>query len=195
MPHPERVLAALTNIAETAPELLRAPERWAMPRDMSGFSALEAEMLAAINAAGLPKPEWEYPFDWCCLHEKREHHDPMPVPHPGGGTRITPGCSACQQSCRESGHLCLIGNALDCWAHEYRRGRKWRFDFAWPAVKVAVECEGGTHSGGRHTRGPGFEKDAEKYNAALLAGWRVLRFTQRQITSGEALVLIERMLA
>jgi len=167
---------------------------WAMPRDMSKFSTLEAALLAAVNAAGLPEPVAEFPFDRCCAHVKRQHHDPMPIPHPGGGTRITPGCSACQERCRESGHMCLIGNALDCWAHRYRKGRAWRFDFAWPALKVAAECEGGTYSGGRHTTGTGFEKDAEKYNAAAVAGWTVLRFTQRQITTGAALETIEAVL-
>ena len=64
-------------------------------------------------------------------------------------------------------------------ATEYRFHpvRKWKFDFAWPRVKVAVEIEGGAFSKGRHTRGKGFEGDCEKYNAALDAGWRVYRFT------------------
>ena len=53
--------------------------------------------------------------------------------------------------------------------------RKWRFDFAWPEQKVAVEIEG--LGGGRHQRRGGFIKDAEKYNAAQVAGWRVLRYT------------------
>ena len=72
--------------------------------------------------------------------------------------------------------------------------RRWRFDFAWPEQKVAVECDGGTRTGGRHVRPLGYEADQEKGNAAVLAGWRVLHFTQRDITSGEALRIIEAAL-
>lgn len=57
------------------------------------------------------------------------------------------------------------------------KGRNWRFDFAWLERKIAVEFEGGVHIRGRHSRGAGFEKDAEKYNTALVMGWRVLRVT------------------
>ena len=62
---------------------------------------------------------------------------------------------------------------------EYRFAppRKWRFDFAWPIERVAVELDGGVYSGGRHTRGSGFVKDCEKLNAATVRGWRVLRYT------------------
>lgn len=64
------------------------------------------------------------------------------------------------------------------WVEEYRfdADRKWRFDFAWPSIRLAVEVEGGTHSGGRHTRGAGYVADCDKYNAATISGWRVLRF-------------------
>lgn len=55
--------------------------------------------------------------------------------------------------------------------------RKWRFDFAYPEHKIAIECEGGVWRGGRHNRGGGFIKDTEKYNAATVMGWRVLRYT------------------
>ena len=72
--------------------------------------------------------------------------------------------------------------------------RRWRFDFAFPKQKIAVECEGGIWTHGRHTRGNGFEKDAEKYNAAAIDGWTVLRFTGRMIKSGDALRQIEQAL-
>lgn len=73
--------------------------------------------------------------------------------------------------------------------------RKWRFDFAWPDQNIAVECEGGVYSGGAHTRGKHFESDCEKYNAAVLHGWRVLRFTGDMIADGIALQTIERALS
>jgi very-short-patch-repair endonuclease len=68
--------------------------------------------------------------------------------------------------------------------------RKWRFDLAWPAYKVAVEVEGGVYIQGRHSRGSGTEKDCEKYNTATMLGWRVLRYTGKTIKSGEAAIEI-----
>lgn len=73
--------------------------------------------------------------------------------------------------------------------------RKWRFDFAWPDKKLAVECEGGVFSGGRHTRGSGFVRDAEKYNWATANGWRVLRYVESEIRNGNAVAQIQRVLA
>jgi len=80
---------------------------------------------------------------------------------------------------------------------EYRFAtpRRWRFDFAYPGCKLAVEVEGGVWVNGRHTRGAGYQSDCEKYNAAALAGWRVLRFTTAMIRSGEALATLEQALA
>jgi very-short-patch-repair endonuclease len=72
--------------------------------------------------------------------------------------------------------------------------RRWRFDFAWPDHQLAVEVEGGAFIGGRHTRGLAFQHDCEKYNEAVMAGWRVLRVTPAQITSGEAIAWIEQAL-
>lgn len=55
--------------------------------------------------------------------------------------------------------------------------RRWRFDYALPTCKIAIEVEGGVWTAGRHTRPRGFLGDMEKYNAAAALGWRVLRAT------------------
>ena len=60
---------------------------------------------------------------------------------------------------------------------EFYPGRKWRFDFVWPDCKIAVEVEGAVFAGGRHSRGAGYEKDCEKYNAALDLGYVVYRYS------------------
>src|SRR5574337_760677 len=52
--------------------------------------------------------------------------------------------------------------------------RKWRFDYAWPGMKVALEVEGGMWVDGRHNRGSGQVKDLEKYSEAAILGWRIL---------------------
>lgn len=80
---------------------------------------------------------------------------------------------------------------------EYRfdpGGRRWRFDFAWPGLKVAVEIEGGTFIAGRHTRGAAFEADCEKYAEAMIQGWMVLRVTPRMVNDGRALTLLSRVM-
>lgn len=70
--------------------------------------------------------------------------------------------------------------------------RRWKFDFCWTEIKLALEIEGGTWTGGRHTRGAGFEADCRKYAKALILGWRVLRVTSGMVQSGEALGLVEQ---
>ena len=62
--------------------------------------------------------------------------------------------------------------------YKFHPTRKWRFDFADLATMTAIEIEGGIFSGGRHTRGAGYAKDCEKYNAAVHLGWRVFRITR-----------------
>ena len=72
--------------------------------------------------------------------------------------------------------------------------RRWRFDMAWPDRMLAVEVEGGTYAHSRHTSGPGFHRDCEKYNTATLHGWRVIRFDCRMVNNGEAASLIQALL-
>lgn len=62
--------------------------------------------------------------------------------------------------------------------HRFHPTRRWRFDFAFPAFKVAVEMEGG---GGRHHSFAGHHGDCDKYNAATNLGWRILRFTAKHV--------------
>lgn len=61
--------------------------------------------------------------------------------------------------------------------------RNWRFDFAAPDVKIAIEIDGGVRKrgGGRHNRPDGFENDLEKVNAAIILDWRVFRFTPKML--------------
>src|SRR5574337_445194 len=55
--------------------------------------------------------------------------------------------------------------------------RGWRFDYAFVAQKIAVEVEGGVwrRGGGAHSHPLNIERDMEKYNAAAVLGWRILR--------------------
>lgn len=78
--------------------------------------------------------------------------------------------------------------------YAFAKPRRWRFDLAWPTIKLAVEVEGGQWISGRHNRGAGFEADCEKYNEATILGWRLLRVTPAMIDDGRALAAIERAL-
>ena len=60
--------------------------------------------------------------------------------------------------------------------------RRWRFDYAHLASKVAIEIDGGVWTRGRHTRARGFLADAEKRNTAQALGWRVFVLGTGQVT-------------
>ncbi len=77
--------------------------------------------------------------------------------------------------------------------HRFHPKRRWRFDYAWPALKLAVEVHGGVFRQGRHNRGQGFTSDREKMNEATLLGWRVLEVTSEQVRSGKALEWIKQL--
>lgn len=67
---------------------------------------------------------------------------------------------------------------------QFATDRKWRFDYACADPQIAIEIEGGAWIRGRHTRGAGFIADMEKYNRAVLLGWKVLRYTPEQFNGG-----------
>lgn len=77
--------------------------------------------------------------------------------------------------------------------YQFRMERKWRFDFAFPKARVAVEVQGAifgtghkcptcrqTKAGG-HTMGAALQKEHEKLNTAAGAGWRVLFCQTKEI--------------
>ena len=74
---------------------------------------------------------------------------------------------------------------------QFHTSRKWRADLHIKNTKLLIEVEGGIWSGGRHTRGKGYLGDMEKYNAATMMGFQVLRFSTEQVTSGFAIKQIE----
>ena len=74
--------------------------------------------------------------------------------------------------------------------YKFHPARAWRFDFAIPECRVAIEVEGGIFNLGRHIRPEGFLRDMEKYNQAAAAGWLVLRVQPSELLSAQTLLLI-----
>lgn len=71
--------------------------------------------------------------------------------------------------------------------------RKFRTDIL-VAKRLAVEVDGATWIGGRHARGYGIETDCEKQNLLVTCGYIPMRFTRKQVKSGQALLWVERAL-
>lgn len=67
--------------------------------------------------------------------------------------------------------------------------RDLELDYAWPAVKVAVEVQGMAHRIKAK-----FKRDIEKRALALLAGWRILEVGGEEVRSGKALEWLRQLL-
>ena len=84
-------------------------------------------------------------------------------------------------SARQAALLQQLNEQHRCWVREYKfhSERRWRFDFAHLELKLAIEVEGlcAEWQKSRHTTIKGYIEDCEKYNAAALLGWTVLRYT------------------
>jgi len=66
----------------------------------------------------------------------------------------------------------------------FAKPRRWRFDYAIPDKMIAIEYEGGmgTFSGkSRHTTKEGYTGDLQKYNRAVVMGWKVLRYGAKNV--------------
>lgn len=85
---------------------------------------------------------------------------------------------------------------VEC-VREYRfhPTRQWRFDYAIPDLRIAIEIDGGIWINGRHNRASGYIGDMEKFNAAATLGWVVLKFTPQEQYSQKTLELITQTIA
>lgn len=70
---------------------------------------------------------------------------------------------------------------------KFHPDRKWRADFLITGHMLLVEVEGGIWNVSRHTTGKGYQADMEKYNAAAMLGYTVLRFSTADVKSGKAI--------
>ena len=69
----------------------------------------------------------------------------------------------------------LLGG--EWWAEwPFYEGRRWRFDYAYPKKRIAIEIDGGVFTGGRHSGGVGQLRDMEKMNMACTRGWLVYHY-------------------
>ena len=76
--------------------------------------------------------------------------------------------------------------------HMFHYTRKWRFDYAIPDLKIAIEIDGSVWEYGRHNRPQGYINDMEKLNNAASQGWLVLRFTTHDRLMNATLSLIKK---
>ena len=77
--------------------------------------------------------------------------------------------------------------------------RRWRFDFAWPSRRIAIECQGGiwikgfSGRGGAHSLPSNIIRDMEKNNEAVRLRWRVFLFTPTEIRKGIAQAFMKKV--
>ncbi len=73
--------------------------------------------------------------------------------------------------------------------------RDFRFDFAWPDRKIAVEIDGAIAKGGRggHTSIKGYTDDRLKDCEAVILGWTVIRVTGHMVKTGYAINVLSRL--
>jgi very-short-patch-repair endonuclease len=62
----------------------------------------------------------------------------------------------------------------------FHKSRRWRFDFAWEAPKVAIEING---NGYGHSSIAGRFRDSEKTREAQALGWTVIPVTSKCLST------------
>lgn len=68
-------------------------------------------------------------------------------------------------------------------------GRRYRLDLAWPEAKVFVEGDGFA----AHGSPAAFERDRQRQNALVAAGWLPLRYTWRDVREGSPRTIVAQI--
>lgn len=89
--------------------------------------------------------------------------------------------------------LMALGYPKPEFEYKFHPTRRFKFDLAWPDERLALEIDGGTWTGGRHTSGAGYERDCIKLAEAMILGWDVVRVTMSMIRDGTASDLMGRL--
>ena len=74
-------------------------------------------------------------------------------------------------------------------------GRKFRWDFAFPDFRLAIEVQGGLFSGGRHVRGAALLQEQEKRNIGAELGWRILYVTPQELCMMDTVNMVKKCVA
>lgn len=85
---------------------------------------------------------------------------------------------------------------------KFHHTRQWRFDYAWPQYKIALEVEGGIfgytdkqgnkRKGGAHSSVTGILRDLEKYNSAAVLGYRIIRVQPSDLMKTSTIEMIKK---
>ena|ERR1700722_17572049 len=76
--------------------------------------------------------------------------------------------------------------------HYFHPERKWRFDWCFLELKIAIEIQGGIWNNGGHNRGRDYEGDCEKHTEAGLLGWMMIYVSWEQVNNGVLWGYLER---
>lgn len=72
--------------------------------------------------------------------------------------------------------------------YQFHMFRKWRFDIAFPTMKLGIELDG---FGYGHQSVVQRKRDNEKSNEAVVLGWKILRFCVDDLKPGKIETTIE----
>jgi len=74
--------------------------------------------------------------------------------------------------------------------YRFHPTRKYRFDFAWPTIKIAVEVQG---YGAGHTSLPGMTQDYNRHLDAMLLNWKIVFLTSVHLKSDNVDTSLKRI--